>query len=133
VEEKAVEVGLDGARRHFQFGSNFRVVTTLQQEIGYLLLPRAQANSLLLHRNYPEVQNTLKYRLDTATAPHTLPRARRGDQSISCAKPRSIQDAMLIHLFKYSVDHPTPARETKQFEIANLPDNRRIPEFLEDR
>jgi hypothetical protein len=60
TKEKAIEVGFDGARRHFQFARNFRIVTTLQKEISNLLLPRAQANSLLRHPDYPEVPNTLK-------------------------------------------------------------------------
>ena len=53
-------MGLDGTPRHFQFAGNFGIVTTLQQEVGDLLLSRTQANSLLRHPNDPKSPNTLE-------------------------------------------------------------------------
>jgi hypothetical protein len=44
--EKPVEMGLDGTPRHLQFAGNFGVVTTLQQEVGDLLLAPVQNNRL---------------------------------------------------------------------------------------
>jgi len=49
--EETIEVRLDCASGHFELRSNFRIVTALQQQLGNLLLPRAQANGLFLHVN----------------------------------------------------------------------------------
>jgi hypothetical protein len=42
-------VRLDRASGHMELGSNFRIITALQQQFGNLLLPWAQANRLFLH------------------------------------------------------------------------------------
>jgi hypothetical protein len=38
--------------RHFELDGYFRIVTALQQQLGDLLFPRAQANRLLLHASF---------------------------------------------------------------------------------
>jgi hypothetical protein len=40
---------LDGASGHFELRSDFLIVTTLQQQLGYLLFPWAQTNGFFLH------------------------------------------------------------------------------------
>ncbi len=49
----------DRASGHIELHSDLSVVTALQQQIGNLLLPRAQANRLFLHLGSfpPEVSN----------------------------------------------------------------------------
>jgi hypothetical protein len=42
-------VRFDGASGHIELRGNFAIVTALQQQIGNLLLPRAQADRLFLH------------------------------------------------------------------------------------
>jgi hypothetical protein len=42
-------VRFDRASGHIELRSNFGIVTALQQQIGNLLFPRAQANRLFLH------------------------------------------------------------------------------------
>jgi hypothetical protein len=42
-------VRLDRASGHFELRGNFGIVTALQQQLGNLLLPWAQANRLFLH------------------------------------------------------------------------------------
>ena len=64
-------MGLDSTPRHFQFAGNFSVVTTLQQEVGDLLLSRTQANSLLRHPNYPKSPNTLEIEVGCCDLPFT--------------------------------------------------------------
>jgi hypothetical protein len=45
-------VRLDRAPGHFEFRSDFPVVTALQQQFSDLLFPRAQADRLFLHVNF---------------------------------------------------------------------------------
>jgi hypothetical protein len=47
---------LDCAPGHLELRSDFRVVTALQQQLGNLLLPWAQANRLFLHVTSSGVQ-----------------------------------------------------------------------------
>jgi hypothetical protein len=75
-------VGLDGTPRHFQFAGNFGIVTTLQQEVGDLLLSRTQANSLLRHPNYPKSPNTLEIEVGFCDLPFTHARL-LGDEKIN--------------------------------------------------
>ncbi len=75
-------MGLDGTPRHFQFAGNFGIVTTLQQEVGDLLLSRTQANSLLRHPNYPKSPNTLEIEVGFCDLPFTHARL-LGDEKIN--------------------------------------------------
>jgi hypothetical protein len=64
-------VGFNCALRHLEFAGNFRVVTPLQQEIGDLLLPRAQTNSRLPHGNYQKSLNPRSKVADAMRPFHT--------------------------------------------------------------
>lgn len=122
AKEQPVEVRLDGAPRHFQLAGNLRVITTLQQKISDLLLPRAQANGILPHCGYLEGPIYVEVAVGSLRPPpHTHVRLARGkDQGVGCTKASSIQDAMLKHVPNYSVDNST-TREKRSTEIATQP------------
>jgi hypothetical protein len=51
-QKHTVEIGFDGAFRHFQLTGDFGVVTSLKKQIDDLLLPASQQAELLVHALY---------------------------------------------------------------------------------
>jgi hypothetical protein len=72
-----------GAPRHFQLGSDFRVVTSLQKQFDDLLLAWPEPNRLLLH----------ELRLPSAVLRRIRLPIQRSDRIIT--KSHSIHDAIL--------------------------------------
>ena len=51
-------MGFHRPLRHVELFRDLRIVATLEQQVGYLPLPRAQANQLFLHTYCPFLTKT---------------------------------------------------------------------------